>query len=61
MSATIDIFDELGQLVKEIKGDYSAGYNKIQIDRKDLPATGVVYYHLQAGEFMASKKMIVTE
>ena len=61
MSATLNIFDELGQLVKEIKGDYSAGYNKILIDRKDLPATGVVYYHLQAGEFMASKKMVLVE
>ena len=61
MPVTLSIFDELGQLVKEIKGDYSAGYNKIEIDRKDLPATGVVYYHLQAGEFMASKKMILIE
>lgn len=61
MSATLYIFNDMGKRIKEINGDFSAGYNKIELERSDLPASGIVYYHLQAGEFMASKKMIVTE
>ena len=61
MGATLRIYDAAGKVVKEIKGDYKAGYNKVQLARNDLQAGGVYYYHLTAGEFKASKKLVASK
>jgi hypothetical protein len=50
-----------GRVVHTFKGDYAAGYNQIILKRKDLVSDGAYYYHLQAGDFTASKKMILNK
>jgi hypothetical protein len=44
-----------------VEGDFAAGYNQVRLTATDLPSTGVFYYTLQAGEYTATKKMIVVE
>jgi hypothetical protein len=61
MSASMTIYDVTGKVVKTIEGDYAAGYNTVSLNSTDLRSGGVYYYHLTAGEFTASKKMIVTQ
>ncbi len=55
------IFDLNGRLVKEINLKYQKGYNEIRMSRNELKSSGVLYYQLQAGNFTATKKMVVIE
>jgi DUF971 family protein len=59
--ASIRVRDVRGRLVMQIQGDYAAGAHELRIKRDDLPATGVYYYTLEAGDFIATKKMIILE
>jgi hypothetical protein len=61
MNATLTIYDATGKVVKEIEGDYAAGYNTLRLNRKDLLSSGVYYYHLKAGDFRASKQLVVVK
>jgi hypothetical protein len=61
MTATLTIYEATGKVVRTIEGDFASGYNRVSLNRKDLSAGGVYYYHLTAGDFTASKKMIVTK
>ena len=60
-SATLQILDVSGRMIREIPGDYSAGYQEISLSRSDLPATGVLYYRLETATNVATKKMILAE
>lgn len=57
----LKIFDLNGRLVKQISLNYQKGYNELRISRNELNASGVMYYQLQAGEYTATKKMVVIE
>jgi hypothetical protein len=57
--ASILIFDMAGKEIKKYEGKFSAGYNTVTVDAKDLNATGVLYYQLQTGSQLVTKKMIV--
>ncbi len=57
--ANLTIMTVNGQTVRTVTGEFAAGYNEIQI--KDLNATGVLYYTLEANGFTATKKMIIIE
>ncbi len=59
--ASFTLYDISGKVIKEIKSDYEAGYNTIVISKDELNISGVLYYELQSGSFIASKKMIVIE
>ena len=59
--ATITVQDVTGRILKVVEGDFAAGYNQVRLTATDLPSTGVFYYTLQAGEYTATKKMIVVE
>lgn len=61
MSATLTIFDMTGRVVNQIKGDYFEGMNNIILKKSELPANGVLYYQLEAGDFKATKKMVIIE
>ncbi len=61
MSATLTIYDMAGRMVKLIEGDFAKGVNNVMITKGELPANGVLYYQLEAGEFRATKKMILIE
>jgi hypothetical protein len=59
--ATITVQDVTGRILKVVEGDFAAGYNQVRLTATDLPSTGVFYYTLQAGEYTATKKMILVE
>ncbi len=60
MPATLTVYDITGRVVKIVEGDYVKGYNEIILKGKDLVSEGAYYYRLNAGDFTASKKMILT-
>ena len=53
------IFNALGQRVATlVNGDVDAGNHSVRFDGSNL-ASGVYFYHIQAGDFVQSKKLIV--
>jgi hypothetical protein len=61
MDATLTVFDVTGKLVHGVEGTYTAGFNQIRLNRKDLRGAGVLYYRLDAEGFTASRKMVVID
>ena len=61
MKATLKFFDITGRVIKVIEGEYYEGLNNVIIKKQDLPLQGVIYYQLEAGEFKATKKMILVD
>ena len=61
MEATITVFDVTGKVVFNVEGDYASGYNQVTLNSKDLSATGVLYYRLDADDFTATKKMVLID
>ncbi|TVR86396.1 MAG: HYR domain-containing protein [Saprospirales bacterium] len=61
VSGSITIYDVTGKVVKVIQDEFVRGYNEVQLDRNDLPASGVYYYQLEAGSNNATKKMMLIE
>ncbi len=60
-SVKLTLFDMTGKTIKIIEGEYKAGYQTIQLLKKDVPAQGILYYRLDSGNYSASKKMIRIE
>lgn len=55
----IDIYNVLGQKVDRlVLGQLSAGINEVEYDASRL-ASGIYYYRLSAGDFSATKKMLL--
>jgi hypothetical protein len=52
--------NSLGQLIKVIEGNRSAGNHSIELDAKSM-AAGVYYYSLKFGETSKTLKMVVTK
>ena len=44
-----------------VRGDFAQGYNQVILKANELNATGVLYYTLKSGDFVATKKMIILE
>jgi hypothetical protein len=61
MPATLKVYDLTGRVVHVVEGDYVQGYNEIVLKYKELSSAGAFYYRLDAGDFTASKKMILME
>jgi len=59
--AQLSIYSLDGRLLKVYRADYAAGYNTLEVNRNELPASGVLYYRLQMGDYTATKKMILIE
>lgn len=60
MQADLIIFDQLGKMVKTYNGDFTRGYNRIEIPQQSLSA-GVYYYTLRTADFADTKSMIILE
>jgi hypothetical protein len=58
-TANLKVYDVTGKVLYMVTGDYDKGQNTIQV--KGIDASGVMYYQLNAGEYTATKKMIVIE
>jgi hypothetical protein len=56
---TLTVFNTLGQQVATlVQGEQEAGYHEAVFDASGL-ASGVYLYRLQAGDFVASRKLIL--
>ena len=56
---SIKLYNVVGQEVTDIVNkDYELGYHEINFDAKYL-SSGVYFYRLQAGDFVATKKMLL--
>jgi Cohesin domain/PKD-like domain/Dockerin type I domain len=55
--ASITLYNTNGKVVRSIEDEYPAGYNEVVIQRRDLPANGVLFYRLQTPSFQATRKM----
>ncbi len=58
---TLTIFDVTGKVIYTVDQAAVKGYNTITVSSKSLPAVGMLYYRLDAGEYTATKKMIIIE
>jgi hypothetical protein len=59
--ATLTIQDVAGRTVKMIEGDFVKGYNQVTLKSNELPSVGVFFYTLTAGDFSATKKMMIID
>jgi Lamin Tail Domain/Secretion system C-terminal sorting domain len=60
-SAKLTLSNATGRVVKVIENDFNKGYNEINISKKDLGTSGVLYYRLESDSQSITKKMIVIE
>ncbi len=60
MPAHLTISDITGKTIKSWSVQGTKGMNVVEFNQSNLPS-GVLYYSIQAGEFVATKKMIVIE
>jgi hypothetical protein len=58
-SVSLKLTDVTGKLLKQVQANYNSGYNTIEIDARDLGLGGVMYYTLESGDFVSTKKMVV--
>ncbi|NNF33416.1 MAG: T9SS type A sorting domain-containing protein [Saprospiraceae bacterium] len=61
MNVTFTVFDVTGKVVKMVHDNFNAGMNQIRITKDELETTGVMYYQLEAGQFTATKKMVILQ
>jgi len=59
--ATLTVYDVTGKVITTVEGEYERGNHVIQVAKRDLGATGIMYYQLESGDFTATKKMIIIE
>jgi hypothetical protein len=50
-----------GKILKELSKQYKAGLNNIEISKKELQASGILYYRLETNNHRAIRKMILIE
>ena len=61
MDATVTIFDVTGKTLKVISQSFNKGFNSIELNKNELGSVGILYYKLEAGDFTATRKMVVIE
>jgi len=57
----LQVFDVAGKQLQLIEGDYSKGYNAIELTNANLKASGVLYYQLHTQFGSLTKKMMVID
>ena len=57
----LTIYDVTGKVLRVINNYYEAGNHSIMINASQISASGVLYYQLEAGNYSATKKMIIIE
>jgi hypothetical protein len=61
MHATLTVFDAYGRIVSSSEGNFIQGRNEIVLNAKESMTAGTYYYSLSAGEYTASKKLLLTK
>jgi hypothetical protein len=60
-TAKLTVFDVAGKSIISMNGTYSKGYNEIVLTKAQVGVEGVLYYELESGDNIATRKMIVIE
>jgi len=60
-ATTFTIMDMAGKVLKTMKGDYEKGTNTITLERRDLPASGLLYYQLESSAGKMTKTMLILD
>jgi len=60
-NATLTIYDAVGKIHQIVNGNYTKGYNEIDIDRSKLPTAGIFTYRLTTSNNSATKQLFITE
>jgi hypothetical protein len=55
------VYDVTGKILKQINKEYTAGKHTITLEKSQLGQSGILYYQLEAGEYIATKKMVVID
>ncbi len=56
--AYLTILDITGQIVYQVQGGFVKGQNRVMLGNKEIGGPGIKYVQLQAGEVVATRKMI---
>ena len=57
--AVLTITDISGRVMKRVENGYPAGYNEIEIDRSELPKSGIFYYRMDTSGHSDTKMMLL--
>lgn len=60
-SGQLEIKDVAGKRILFKDGEFEQGYNEIRLRAEELPSAGVYFYTLHAGQFSATRKMILIQ
>ncbi len=60
-TARLTVFDVAGKSIMTMNGTYAKGYNEIVLTKTQVGVAGVLYYELESGDNIATRKMIVIE
>lgn len=55
------IYDVTGKVVKSTNRNYIAGSHNIVVDENEITGSGIYYYTIKAGEYSATKKMVLID
>ncbi|MFN0213480.1 MAG: HYR domain-containing protein [Saprospiraceae bacterium] len=58
-SAMLSVFDANGRILYHHKADYKRGIHAVTLEKDALAASGVLFYKLEAGAYMAWRKMVL--
>ncbi len=59
--AVLSVHDVTGKVVYRTRGDFNRGYNEFVLRGSDVPVQGMLYYTIQCGEYIATKRMTMQE
>ena len=59
--AKLTIYDLSGKVLKSFDRQFDEGYNRVTIEREELPSGGVLFYQLETPGHKATKKMVLLQ
>ena len=61
IQGVMKITDITGRVVKTIDREWNKGYNEVWLDKREINASGIVFYSFESGVFKATKRMIMIQ
>ncbi|MBK9928621.1 MAG: T9SS type A sorting domain-containing protein [Saprospiraceae bacterium] len=58
---TFKVTDITGRTIKSIEKEWAKGYQEVWIERREIKASGVLYYSFESKAFKATKKMVLLD
>ncbi|MCB0557610.1 MAG: T9SS type A sorting domain-containing protein [Lewinellaceae bacterium] len=59
--AQLTVFDGTGKALLVKQGNFSAGYNEWQLNRNEIPSSGLLYYRVETESATATQRMIIAD